>query len=249
MRTTLASPTQGPVDRVYQAFPIFGGLLCLLALVVILALPLIVVDGYWHALRRLHLGHSAGGLILLAILIGSWLNIPLWRMERDDFQTALEGLWPAWLNRTWSPRSSPFETQVVLNIGGCVIPVLLALYEIAVCARGGSQVLVALALAAVATIVACRLTARVLPGAGIIMPAFLPALVAVGSVWMFLPAASFETFRAPVAFVAGVAGPLIGADLLLLPELKRTSAAVVSIGGAGTFDGIVLSGMLAALIA
>ena len=55
--------------------------------------------------------------------------------------------------------------------------------------------------------------------------------------------------RAPVAFVAGVAGPLIGADLLNLRRISGLSIGVLSIGGAGTFDGIVLSGVLAALLA
>ena len=53
----------------------------------------------------------------------------------------------------------------------------------------------------------------------------------------------------PVAFVAGVAGPLIGADLLRLREIERMGTAVASIGGAGTFDGIVISGLVATLLA
>jgi uncharacterized membrane protein len=248
MRNALASTVQ-PVDRLYRLFPIWGGLLCLLVLIALLALPLIVVDGYWHALRRLHLSHTVGVLVLLAILVGSWINLSLWRVPRDDFQVVLEEGWPGWLNRTWTAQPSPFETQVVLNLGGCAVPALLACYEVAVCLSGGSHVMVALVIAIFASVITCRATARIVPGAGIIIPALLPAMVAVGSVWLFLPSSGFETFRAPVAFVAGVAGPLIGADLLLLPEIKRTSAAVVSIGGAGTFDGIVLSGMLAALLA
>ena len=60
---------------------------------------------------------------------------------------------------------------------------------------------------------------------------------------------SFQTRGAPVAFVAGVLGPLVGADLMLLKDITRVSAGMLSIGGAGTFDGIVLSGMLAALLA
>jgi uncharacterized membrane protein len=54
---------------------------------------------------------------------------------------------------------------------------------------------------------------------------------------------------APIAFTAGVAGPLIGADLLHLKDLLRTPVGVMSIGGAGTFDGIVFSAVLAALLA
>jgi uncharacterized membrane protein len=53
----------------------------------------------------------------------------------------------------------------------------------------------------------------------------------------------------PVAFVAGVAGPLIGADLLHLKAIDRVQSGMMSIGGAGTFDGIVLSGIIAAYLA
>ena len=59
----------------------------------------------------------------------------------------------------------------------------------------------------------------------------------------------FAAQRAPVAFVAGVLGPVQGADLLHLKDIKRVSAGMLSIGGAGTFDGIVLSGIVAALLA
>ncbi len=55
--------------------------------------------------------------------------------------------------------------------------------------------------------------------------------------------------RAPVAFVAGVFGPLVGADLLHFREVMKMAAPMTSIGGAGTFDGIVLSGLVAAFLA
>lgn len=47
----------------------------------------------------------------------------------------------------------------------------------------------------------------------------------------------------------GVLGPLIGADLLHLRDIEAAESGVVSIGGAGTFDGIVLSGIIAAYLA
>ena len=46
--------------------------------------------------------------------------------------------------------------------------------------------------------------------------------------------------------VARVAGPLIGADLLQLPEIEASAVGVASIGAAGTFDGI---GLVAAYLA
>jgi hypothetical protein len=44
-------------------------------------------------------------------------------------------------------------------------------------------------------------------------------------------------------------GALIGADLLNLGAIQGLGAPVASIGGAGTFDGIFLTAILAVLIA
>ena len=44
-------------------------------------------------------------------------------------------------------------------------------------------------------------------------------------------------------------GTLIGADLLNLGAIQRIGAPVASIGGAGTFDSVFLTGLLAVLIA
>jgi uncharacterized membrane protein len=54
---------------------------------------------------------------------------------------------------------------------------------------------------------------------------------------------------APLAYAGGSLGTLIGADLLNLPRIEELGAPVASIGGAGTFDGIFLAGIIAVLIA
>jgi uncharacterized membrane protein len=77
----------------------------------------------------------------------------------------------------------------------------------------------------------------------------VPPLVAVGMAWLMLGGDHSSELRAPVAFVAGVAGPLVGADLMNLRQFERLSTGLVSIGGAGTFDGIVISGLAAAFFA
>jgi len=52
-----------------------------------------------------------------------------------------------------------------------------------------------------------------------------------------------------LAYVTGSLGTLIGADLLNLDKIQGLGAPVASIGGAGTFDGIFLTGILAVLLA
>ena len=56
-------------------------------------------------------------------------------------------------------------------------------------------------------------------------------------------------FAGPLAYVSGSLGTLIGADLLNLDKLHGLGAPIASIGGAGTFDGIFVTGILAVLLA
>jgi uncharacterized membrane protein len=75
-------------------------------------------------------------------------------------------------------------------------------------------------------------------------PIFIPPLVAALSAYLLLPAAPKV-----IAYVSGVLGTLIGADLSNLNRIPKLGAPVASIGGAGTFDGIFLTGIVAVLLA
>jgi len=136
------------------------------------------------------------------------------------------------------------QTVIAVNVGGCLIPAGLAAYEFLNLAGLGSRFLVAGIAACIVNVVVCYLVARPVPGVGILIPGFVPALVAA-----LLGLVLGADQAAPVAFVAGTLGPLIGADLLHLREIEESAVGVASIGGAGTFDGIVLSGIIAAYLA
>src|SRR6266545_2702680 len=90
----------------------------------------------------------------------------------------------------------------------------------------------------------CLLLARPVKGVGIVLPGLVPPVVAA-----ITALAISEPLAPALAYVAGVLGTLVGADLLNLPRIRKLGAPVASIGGAGTFDGIFLSGLLAVLIA
>ena len=60
---------------------------------------------------------------------------------------------------------------------------------------------------------------------------------------------AYRRIAAPLAYIAGTLGTLIGADLANLHLVQGLGAPVVSIGGAGTFDGVFLTGILAVLLA
>jgi uncharacterized membrane protein len=129
-------------------------------------------------------------------------------------------------------------------VGGCLIPAGLALYEIAHLLFDNPQSLSWLAIAVAVNTAVCYRLAQPVSGVGIALPGLVPAAVAAMSAVWLVPE------QAPqVAFVAGVLGPLIGADLLHLRDIEALETGVASIGGAGTFDGIVLSGIVAAYLA
>ena len=128
---------------------------------------------------------------------------------------------------------------VAINVGGALIPVLVSLYLYARTRRRG-RMLVAIAIVAFVV----HQLATVVPGVGIAVPMLIPPLTATGVALLL----AFS--EAPsVAYVAGSLGALIGADLLNLPRITAISAPVVAIGGAGTFDGVFLTGILAGLLA
>jgi uncharacterized membrane protein len=79
---------------------------------------------------------------------------------------------------------------------------------------------------------------------GIAVPVLVPAVVAL------VIALIFSWKHAPaLAYIVSTLGTLIGADLTNLGKLQGLGAPVASIGGAGTFDGIFLTGILAVLLA
>lgn len=228
--------------------PQVGCALLVLMLVGLCLLPFFVFDAMETALRKLHLSPTMATLTIIGILVGGFVNLPLYRVNRDEAQPVMRGhMLPG---RGWVPlpRASQ-QTIVALNIGGCLIPLALAIYQARYVLDEAPQARWALAVAAGVNIVVCYAIARPIPGLGIAIPAFVPPAVAVLLSWLLLHGEQYDMIRAPVAFVAGVAGPLIGADLFNLRQLHRMPAGIVSIGGAGTFDGIVISGLAAAFFA
>lgn len=223
------------------------GCLTITAVLLLLCLlPVFLVDVMQSALARLNLSPTVATLAVIGILIGSLVNIPVYRFSRldtlPDYTFGAFGL--GWFAPQF--REMRQQTVIAVNVGGCVIPTSIAVWELlGILGSDGRTVLLTFLIAGANTFV-CYRASRPVEGVGIMMPGFLSPLVSVGLTWLLgIP----PGLRAPVAFVAGVSGPLIGADLLNLRNIARLPGGVLSIGGAGTFDGIVLSGVLAALLA
>jgi len=232
-------------------WPALGCLAVALAVLLMCVLPVFLIDVMQTALSRLHLPAPVAGLAVVGILIGSMINLPVYRIPRDDVQPEIVMGLVYFGMLAPQFRRVRRESIVAVNVGGCIIPAVLAAWQVRHLIAAGSQTAMALAAVCALSIVVCWRAARPVAGIGILMPAFIAPLVSVGGTWLacaLWPGVGAENL-APIAFTAGVAGPIVGADLLHLKDILRTPVGVMSIGGAGTFDGIVLSGVLAALLA
>jgi uncharacterized membrane protein len=231
-----------PPAREEETMP--AGLLALLmTLVLLLLMPFLLADAMVSALQQLGISRAFGALLVAGIFVGSLFNIPVRRMPRGEVLEYrpfdLYGI------DRLAPRlvSGSAQQVIALNVGGCLIPLLIVGYEFLRLGSSDDAVIVALLLACGFNTVACYLLARPVAGLGILLPIFVPGCLAALLGLALAPA------HAPgVAFCAGVLGPLIGADLLHLRDLGRRNVGLLSIGGAGTFDGIVISGFLAAML-
>ena len=130
-------------------------------------------------------------------------------------------------------------TVIAVNVGGAVIPTLMSIYLL-IKRDLWTKGLIATAIVALVL----HMLADPVPGLGIAVPVFVP-VVTTAAVALLLS----RRDAAPLAYIAGSLGTLIGADLSNLDKVRGLGAPVASIGGAGTFDGIFLTGILAVLIA
>ena len=220
------------------------GCLALAFFALVLLLPFFLANAMLTALARLGLSPETSLLAAVGIFMGGVLNIPVKKIPREEIvevpAITLFGFGRL-LPRTVRRKT---HTVIAVNVGGCLVPLTLVAYELwRLAGMGWSSFGLALVAAAVNTAV-CWKVARPIPRVGIAMPALVPALVAALSALLLLP-----EMAPPVAFVAGVLGPLVGADLLHFDDVKEIGTGMASIGGAGTFDGIVLSGLVATLLA
>ena len=191
------------------------------------------------AFDKLGLSKESAYLLLLCTLVGSLINLPLFSLKADSavpprVPMGLMG-WPFF-------RFPPIADKVLVtvNVGGAVVPVAFSLYLI----THNPLNLLQVAIAVTAVAIIAHAISRPIPGAGIGMPTLLAPIAA----------ALFASFldpqqRAPLAYIGGTLGVLIGADLLRLNDIRKLGAPFAAIGGAGTFDGVYVTGLLAVLLA
>jgi len=156
----------------------------------LILLPLFLADIMLTALARLGLSPMASMWAALGIFLGGMINIPIRQIPRTEVLESpafgmfgFERMFPQRVRRT------PY-TVIAVNLGGCVVPVMIVAYE-----------LIRISIYSLADL-------------------FLTLLAVAINV-----AACYHK------------------------EIQSINTSVASIGGAGTFDGIVISGLLATLLA
>lgn len=212
----------------------------LLAFILVLSLLLgfVQVGLLSIAFEKLGLSPMTGFSLLFASLFGSFINIPLFRIrsEMSVPDVSIRGF------RLLRLDYLLFEgyTLIAVNVGGCLIPVGFSLFLLL-----STEVGLVSALAGVGFVGAVSyLVSRPIRGLGIGMPVLVAPLGAALVALLLDPAAS-----APLAYIAGTLGVLIGADVLRLKDIRYLGTPMASIGGAGTFDGIFITGIVAVLLA
>ncbi|MGA8172188.1 MAG: DUF1614 domain-containing protein [Methylocystis sp.] len=221
-----------------QYLPIAPPLFALLAAALGVLLILIQIRVLRYAYMRLGVSSSAAFLLLIGSLAGSYVNIPIAQLGREVMVSQGEVAFYGMRYVVPAVASSP-EVLLAVNVGGAVIPTLLSIYLLSKNGLWGRGLIATACIAAI-----CHAIAQPIRGVGIGLPIFVAPLAAA-----IVAAIVSWRYAAPLAYAGGSLGVLIGADLLNLDKVQGLGAPVLSIGGAGTFDGIFVTGMMAVLLA
>jgi uncharacterized membrane protein len=216
------------------AWPFVLGLLLLMGLLI----ALIEVGILEYAYAKIGVNRRYLFAVLFLSLLGSYVNIPVAHLP--DEQVITGRVITYFGMRYIIPMVQEWPgTVIAVNVGGAVVPTLLSLYLMHQHRLYVSGLVGVVIVAAVV-----HWLATPVRGVGIAVPIFIPPLVATATAWVLQ-----RRSAPPLAYIAGSLGTLIGADLLNLGKVQGLGAPVASIGGAGTFDGIFVTGILAVLLA
>jgi len=226
------------MDSQVHYLPLTPGFFSILLVLLAGLIILIQLRILRYAYMKLGVGPGAAMFLLFGTLIGSYFNLPVAVLPGKPVMSGqivdFYGMryvvpvvvsWPG--------------TVLAVNVGGAVIPTMMSIYLMI---RYQLWLKAAIGIAVVAVVIHSMATP--VPGIGIAVPVFAPVVIT--AIVAFILS---REYAAPLAYIGGSMGTLIGADLLNLDKITNLGAPIASIGGAGTFDGIFLTGILAVLLA
>ncbi len=218
---------------------------------------MIVVPFFMSSFRKLlvqgmGLPAEAFGAILFLSLVGSYVNLPFTTVETKVPLYTLREVRFFWV--TWRMPQVEMglrKTYVMINVGGAVVPILIStyliFYSIPACSPDLILSYVKLLVVLLFVTYITHRSSRIVKGLGIATPMFGPPMATV-LITLVVDMISPLSCPTQIAYVGGTIGALIGADLMNLNKLPEIGAPVASIGGAGTFDGIYLTGLISVLL-
>ncbi|MEY3808646.1 MAG: hypothetical protein RI893_1622 [Pseudomonadota bacterium] len=177
--------------------------------------------------------------LLIGTLLGSGINLPIYSLHSKETGHLVMSRDHKMIWEIFQPAREG-KIVVAVNVGGCLIPLGLCLYFISLQLIDPSKII----LGVLAITALSYKFSQLIPGLGVGMPIFLAPLSSALLAMILDP-----EHAAHLAYISGVLGVLIGADMLRLNTIAALGTPVAAIGGAGTFDGIFLTGIIAALLA
>ncbi len=230
----------GPKKFLYLplALPFF---LLILIIGILFLIATLFVGAITSGFQRIGFSAIQALLLFIASIIGSTINIPLYEKENEvTINNNREYSFMGFRFPESRIKNQVRKTTISMNLGGAIIPIIASIYIMAKFPEIFPMIILG-------TLIMAFLSyklAKPVKGVGITLPTFIPPILAA------LMALILNPENAPqLAYSSGVLGVLIGADILNLSRIDNFRSEVVSIGGAGTFDGIFLTGIVAALIA
>lgn len=228
------------MDR-YIGFP-YPHFFLLIALLLLLIFPLLIIllaGSVTIAFSRLGIPVAIAYLLFWISFLGSSINLPVKRWQTEITEIREINFFGM---RYRIPFHGERESILAINLGGAVIPICVSAYELYRLSNDVHLLMKAIVAIVILTFI-CKAFSKPVRGLGIAIPAFIPPLFSA-----LIALVIARENPVVVAYLAGTLGTLIGADLMNLHKIRDLGAPVASIGGAGTFDGIFLSGIIAVLL-
>ncbi len=234
---------------IFQPMSLFY--LIFLLFISLFPLPYLIITG-------IIFGHALGVppclvfLVFLLSLFGSCVNIRI--KEVGTIQPIIYLKEAYFFGVKWripEIRYCPGKMVIAINVGGALIPLFFSLYLLffLVPAHENNPLIsyVKIIVAFIVVTLAVHVFAKPVKGLGIAIPSFIPPLISAIVAAILYPV-YVKTNPFIIAYVAGTLGTLVGADLLNWKKIPELGAPMASIGGAGVFDGIYMTGLASVLI-
>ena len=213
-------------------------------------LPYLIVTGIIFS-RSLEVPPYIIFMVFLLSLFGSYVNIRI--REVESIQPIMYLREVGFFGVRWRIPEigyAPRKTVIAINVGGALIPLLFSIYLLIFSVPSHGAPLVSYIKILTAFIIVTLVVhafATPIKGLGIAVPSFIPPLISATAAAILSPI-YVRTNPFIIAYVGGTLGTLVGADLLNWKKIPELGAPIASIGGAGIFDGIYMTGIMAVLI-